>query len=131
VTVYVRKKVLPHAPDPTALSDRAGYISHAEFESTYGADPHDIALIESFAKRNGLTVLEADRARKSIRLSGEAGAFSKAFGVELENKEFEGAIYHQPSGAVRIPAELAPIVTTVLGLDNIPVARPRLPSTDQ
>jgi kumamolisin len=126
VTVYLRPK--PDEAEPgvaQSLASGRGYLTHEEFEKRFGADPQDLEVIENFARRHGLKVEAINPARRTVELSGPAGAFSEAFAVGIQHWEGPGGIYHRPDGPVRVPPELAPIVTGVFGLDSTPVASPR------
>src|SRR5690348_4902414 len=49
-------------------------LSRTEFAAAYGADPAAIALVETFASEHGLSVVEADAARRTVILSGTVAA---------------------------------------------------------
>src|SRR5262249_22202074 len=66
--------------------------------------------------------------RRSVMLSGTVEDFNKAFAVKLKTYSHASGTYRGRTGSVRIPAELAPIVEGVFGLDNRPVARRRGPA---
>ena len=56
------------------------YLTHKEYEASYGADPADLDKIKAYAKAQGLEVLEADAARRTVELSGPIGKLASAFG---------------------------------------------------
>jgi kumamolisin len=119
VTVFLRrgaalKKVAP------AQRQR---ISRAQFAAQYGARPADIKKIRAFAKQYTLKVLQADRARRSVILSGTVAAFTRAFGVELNRYSHPGGTCRMRTGAIYIPAQLKGIIEGVFGLDNRPQAK--------
>ena len=126
VTVRVRRK----QPLPAAAVDghlhpsRRTYLTHGQLTANHGADPADIAKVETFGRQNGLTVVEANAARRSVILSGTVAAFSKAFNVVLEKWQHPAGTYRGRSGSVQIPAPLQGIVVGVFGLDNRPFAKP-------
>jgi kumamolisin len=103
-----------------ALADRK-YLTRAELASQAGADPTDIAKIDSFAHDHGLTVVEADVARRTVKLSGRIADFSAAFGVKLQRYKAGAITYRGRTGSLTIPAELEGIIERVLGLDDRPV----------
>jgi kumamolisin len=107
----------------TSLGERR-YLRREEFAATHGASAEDTAKIRTFAAANGLTVREEDRARRSVKLSGTVDAFAKAFGVQLDRYEINGQEFRGRTGTLQIPADLAPIIEAVLGLDNRPQAKP-------
>jgi len=110
-----------HADEAPA---RRKYLGREQYAENYGADPADIKKIEAFAKANGLIVVESCAARRSVFLSGTAANFAKAFGATIEQHEHDGGTYRGRSGDLTVPADLAPIVEGVFGIDNRPVAKP-------
>jgi kumamolisin len=99
-------------------------LSREEFEKQYGADPASIAMVESFARENGLTVKETSAARRTVILSGTVAAMNKAFGVELKQYEHPGGQYRGRTGSIHLPTNLHDVVEGVFGLDNRPQAKP-------
>jgi kumamolisin len=131
VTVLLRRKegdatdaFAAHADgDPVARQD----LSVGQLERRFGADDDDVAKVARFAKDNGLEVVDESAAQRRVELRGSAAAMGEAFGVSLGRYENdEGLAYRGREGAVQVPAELAGVVTAVLGLDDRPAARPRL-----
>jgi kumamolisin len=102
------------------------HLSRDEYAATYGADPNDLAKVESFAKHHGLVVEQVDAARRVVVLGGTVAAMSKAFGVELARFEHPDGSYRGREGAISIPADLGGIITSVHGLDDRPAARPHV-----
>jgi len=99
------------------------YLTRAELASQAGADPADIARIDSFAHDHGLTVVEADAARRTVKLSGTIADVSAAFGAKLRRYKSGSISYRGRTGSLTIPAELNGIILRVLGLDDRPVAK--------
>jgi kumamolisin len=125
-SVCVRRR-----PDAPALGDfslpsrqRVHHLTHDEFAGAYGADPEDIARIETFAREHGLTVEESSIPRRTVVVAGTVTELSAAFAVDLGRYEAAGVSYRGREGAVHLPAGLVPIVDGVFGLDNRPQARP-------
>jgi kumamolisin len=100
-------------------------MSRQDYAARYGARPEDLAVVEEFARENGLEVVARDPARRQVILSGSAAAMSRAFQVELHRYESTDAVYRGRTGPVRVPAELEGVVEAVLGLDDRPQASPR------
>jgi len=121
VTVVVRPR--PGAMRPLIVE--AAPLSRHAYAAQYGADPVDLALVEAFAHHHGLDVARASVAERLIVLAGAVGAFQDAFGVELTRYSApDGEAYRGRTGPVRVPLELADVVTAVLGLDDRPQAQP-------
>jgi kumamolisin len=125
VTVRVRpKNVLPSAQDMLKLSSAPlKQLTHAQYEERYGSDAKDFALVRKFAKEHNLNVVRESAARRSVILSGTVADFNRAFAVSLQIYAYPQGTYRGRTGPVQIPAELAPVVEGVFGLDNRPVAR--------
>jgi kumamolisin len=80
--------------------------------------------LEAFAHAHGLQVKEVSPGGRSVTLAGTAKAMSTAFGVSLARYETPGGSYRGTTGPVQVPADLAPVIEAVVGLDNRPHARP-------
>jgi amino acid transporter len=99
-------------------------LTRDEMEKQHGADPASIRRIETFARKHGLSVVEASAARRTVVLSGTVAAMNAAFGVELKQFEHPNGTYRGRTGPVHIPAELQNTIEGVFGLDNRPQAKP-------
>jgi kumamolisin len=101
-------------------------MRHDEFAAVHGADPDDLNKIEAFAHEHDLDIVEVNAAQRHVVLSGTVASLSAAFDVSLARYEHPGGTYRGRTGPVHVPAELAPIIQGVFGLDNRPQARPHL-----
>jgi kumamolisin len=129
VTVFLRRgSSAKQFPDLKKLGKllpvQRHHLSRAQFTSRHGARPADITKIRAFAKTHGLKVVAASRPRRSVLLSGSIAAFSRAFGVELNNYQHPAGTSRMRSGTIQIPASLRGIIEGVFGLDNRPQAKP-------
>ena len=102
------------------------YLTHKEYEASYGADPADLDKIKAYAKAQGLEVLEASAARRTVELSGPIGKLASAFGAKLELCTHEGSIARRRVGNLTVPPDLAAVVVGVFGFDNRRMAEPQL-----
>jgi kumamolisin len=127
VTVVLRPRSALHRRLATlatqAPADRA-HLSADEFDAAHGAAPEDLAAVQAFAADSGLEVMDVDVSRRSIALRGTAAAMERAFGVELAHYEHDGGGYRGREGPLHLPAEIAPAVVAVLGLDDRRQVRP-------
>jgi len=125
VTVRVRpKNSLPNARDMLKFSGAPlQQLTHEQYESRYGADAKDLALVRKFAREHNLIVVRESVARRSVILAGTVVDFNRAFGVSLKTYAYPRGTYRGRTGPVQIPAELAAVVEGVFGLDNRPVAK--------
>ncbi|HTT13307.1 MAG TPA: S53 family peptidase [Burkholderiaceae bacterium] len=128
VTVLLRRnaadQLQEHVAKIAARDPSAKRLSRAEFAQRHGASPADLAAVRRFAHDFDLHVVHEDAARRSVVLSGTVAKFNAAFGVDLEQFEHDDGTYRGRTGPILLPAELAPMVEGVLGLDDRPVARP-------
>ncbi|TMJ16478.1 MAG: peptidase S53 [Bacillati bacterium ANGP1] len=128
VTVRLRSRSRTGLPSVQEMSARLPrdrqYLKREQFRDMHGADPQDLAKIRAFAVQHGLDVVAESLAQRSVALSGTAAAMSKAFGVELARYQDAGRAFRGRTGPLYVPAELAPIVEGVFGLDDRPQARP-------
>jgi len=130
VTLRLRAKTpAAHALAGGGLGDdthpgQRKYLTRAQYAASHGADPHDIASVAAFAKAHGLSVVEADEARRSVVLSGTTRAMNDAFGVQLQQFEHAAGTYRGRTGPVSVPSDLAGVVEGVFGLDDRPAADP-------
>jgi kumamolisin len=127
VSVILKRKT---ALDIPSLHGRQ--LSREEYAANYGAAPKDFDAVRAFAKASGLKVddKKSSLVRRRVELRGTISAFNQAFGVELNDYkpsgEKRGTRFHAIVGSVTVPAELAGCVEAVLGLDNRPIATPKL-----
>ncbi len=121
VTLCVRRRRALPAESPHSLGE---HRPREALAADHGADPQDLAHVETFAAQYGLAVVEQSPARRSVILSGTAAQFSRAFNVELHRYEHGQGTYRGRTGPVHVPAEYAGVIEGVFGLDNRPFARP-------
>src|SRR5712691_717857 len=132
VTVLVRRR--PASPGLTAMLEARSarlpgqrqHMRHEEFAAAHGADPYDLDKIEAFAHEHDLDIVAVNTAQRRIVISGTVASLSAAFGVSLARYEHPGGTYRGRTGPVHVPAELAPLIQGIFGLDNRPQARPPL-----
>jgi kumamolisin len=124
-TIMVRRRADPAASGrlDAILRGEAPALSREEAAASLGADPEDFDRVTAFAAAAGLTVVESNSARRSVRVAGTVARMEVAFDIRLLTCEIAGHIYICYEGALSIPAELDGIIVAVLGLDQRPVAR--------
>jgi kumamolisin len=109
-------------PHERPITDRAA------FAEQYGASSEAVDAIRTFATMHGLTVTNVDQLRRVIELSGTVSSMEQAFGTLLHDYAIGRGTYRGRRGPLLLPPEIIPHVEAVLGLDNRPVAKPRLRS---
>lgn len=129
VTIRVRRKAaLDTAGDtsfhkPAKPADRT-YLTRQSYARNHGASAADIAAIAKYIESQGLVVVERSAARRSLFVSGTADQFSRAFGASIEQFEHDGGTYRGRTGALTVPADLAPLIEGIFGIDDRPIAKP-------
>jgi kumamolisin len=100
------------------------YLTREDFEARHGAHPDDMETIRGFAVAHGFQVIQANAARRTVTLSGTAAQFERALSTKLSHFIHGGGSYRGHQGALHLPEELQSIVTSVIGLDERPIAIP-------
>jgi kumamolisin len=138
VTIAVRRR--PGGPPVPGMDhflntppSRRRRMPPEEFAAKYGATEDDLARVAAFAQSQGLTVVEAHAARRTVIVSGTVAQLSKAFSVTLSRYEHsvvwergqkpQMEVYRGRDGFVHIPNELTGIIEGVFGLDNRNITR--------
>ena len=121
VSIYLKPRNGEQGNQRDAADPRAALAARRSLQHA-----NDFKLIEEFAHEHGLSVIATEPARRLIRLSGTAAQFQAAFQTSLAHYHDGQTQFRGRSGALKLPADLCPIVESVLGLDSRPAARPRL-----
>jgi kumamolisin len=123
VTVVLRRLGQPPVP---AMWPRPPRWPRDEFGAHCGADPADLERLRRYARLHGLVETGCEPHRRVLHLEGSVDALQRAFGVQLGRYRLPGqrryvvGCEHAPA----LPADIAPSVLAVLGLDRRPVAKP-------
>ena len=95
------------------------FITTSEFANQYGATDAQIAKVQAFLKKQGLSgqVLANHLA---IETSGTMGQFSQMFQTPIRNfvSSRSGRRFHRPVGTLMLPPDIADSVGSVIGLSN-------------
>jgi kumamolisin len=116
----ISKNISPDNADPK----KRIYLSREDYADKYGSSKQDIAAVEAYARSHGLVVVESSAARRSVFVSGTASDFFKAFGATIEQFEHDGGTYRGRTGELTVPADLAPLIEGIFGIDDRPIAEP-------
>ncbi|MGH7919428.1 MAG: S53 family peptidase [Candidatus Dormibacteraceae bacterium] len=110
--------------DETPPAERR-YLTREELARRHGADPSDLERVASFYREQGLEVVEQSIARRCVVVRGNVRALGAAFQVSFGSYRHPGGTYRGLDGAYAVPADLADVITSVLGLDGRPQAEAR------
>ena len=100
------------------------WLTPQEYATQFGASDEQIATISSWAQSQGLTIVQISPAKNRMVVTGTTGQFQRAFAVTLHSYSISGGTHFASSTQPSVPLELAPLVASVTGLDNLPVAEP-------
>ena len=99
------------------------FLSPDEFRARFAPDAAQRARVAARLRELGLSV-EAGGTSTTLRASGSPAAFERAFGTTLHAWAGEQGRFHAPATPLVLPADIAPFVQSVLGLDDRPVLQP-------
>src|SRR6202035_654595 len=108
LTVSVRVRRRSDAPPAPTLKDWSANpllrprVSREVFASKFGASQEDLQRVESFARTQGLTVVESSVATRTVVLSGTVAQMNRAFGVDLGLYESDRETYRGREGTVHV-----------------------------
>ena len=110
------------------LPSHRRHLSRPEFVAQRGALPRQLDRVEAFAVRQGLRVVSRDAARRTVVVTGRVRDIMRAFRIRLAYYAYAGRNYRgiEVGQNVTLPFRIAPLVLAVLGLENLPVARPHI-----
>lgn len=133
VSIYAKPRMSPAAAQARAargdalLPGKRRYLTRAQFDEAFGANPADLKKIADWATGNKLKVLETSVPKRLVLVEGLVRQFEEAFGIQLYvYSDAQGGGFRARHGDIHVPADLAGIIDGVFGLDTRKVGRPRL-----
>jgi hypothetical protein len=95
------------------------YLARGQFAARFGPAPSSIAAVSAQLRADGLAVSVAPNGML-IDFRGPAAQVEHAFGVGLNRIRLaDGSLGRARTAPVRLPASIAGLVTSVVGLDNV------------
>jgi subtilase family serine protease len=109
---------------------RGSYRTPGELVREFSPSLSEVSTVEAWLRDLGLRVGSVSADRLSVSVSGTAVSFSRAMGTRFEDYRLpDGEVTYASSTAARLPMPLGADVTTVVGLSDLPAARPLLAPT--
>jgi len=107
----------------TAVSDPANaayghYLTPAQFRKQFAPAANDVASVQNWLRSQGFSLTYTPKNGHYIAAEGSVAQLQAAFGVSFANYKVQGLVVRAPSSDVSIPASLANIVRSVVGLDE-------------
>lgn len=100
------------------------YLAPGQFAGRFGPAPSSIATVTARLRAEGLNAAVAPNGM-FVDFRGTAAHVEHAFGVGLNRVRLaDGSVGRARTAAIRLPASIARLVTSVVGLDNLMRFRP-------
>ena len=101
------------------------YLTPDEFTSRFGPTEQSYQMMLAFAKSKGLTVRGTTPNRLLLNVSGTAATVEAAFSLHLiRYRAHDGHFFRAPDAEPLVPAALSGRLSGILGLTDMPMARP-------
>jgi kumamolisin len=111
---------IKHWAQHSPLKQKA--LSHEELAGQVSASPEDIKQVTDFLKGNGLTIIESDPIKRSIRAEGTTAQIEHAFSIKINYYKAGSQTYRGREGYLFLPEGVSDIIKGVFGIDNRQVA---------
>ena len=118
------EKLLEDQRDPSS-PDYHAWLTPDQYADRFGLSPADIGKITAWLRGAGLSVDHVARSRNWILFGGTAAQLQRTFGTPIHRYLVDGVMHYANASAPSIPAALAPVVQTILDMDDF---RPKAPS---
>ena len=105
-----------------ASSQYHRWLTPDVFTSRFGPTDGDVARVAGWLKKKGFTVNSADASTREVSFTGTVAQAQSAFGVKIA-ATVDGRMYSNTTDP-SVPAELAPMVESIHGLDNLLHSQP-------
>lgn len=126
ITLRRRADSAAAAMEQQLLSGQAQPLAREQAAEQLSADPRDMTAVLSFVDEQGLTTTQENAAARTIKVEGTVEQMERAFGTQMGWVEDSAGNRHLSyQGALSIPQSLAGIITSVIGLDQRPIAKQR------
>jgi kumamolisin len=103
--------------DPS--SPRFGqYLSPQQVAEQFGATTETVQRVSSWFTQQGFQIVSTSPLRTSLIVQASVLQIAKAFQIVLQQRTLDGRSFFGPSQAPVLPAEIAPLITSITGLDN-------------
>lgn len=93
-------------------------LDHSGLDYHFGATDEDMALVSNWATNNGLTVILAESAIATIKVTGTLGQLGDLFKVTVREVTDNGRTYFTTDHVPTIPSTIASAVREVGGFDQ-------------
>jgi subtilase family serine protease len=110
-------------------ADYRKFLTPAQYRARFAPTAATVKTVERYLTAAGLQVTGVESSNRYISVSGDVAAASKAFAAKIGRFKHSGRTVQAPTSALKLPAPIAGLVSTVTGLDTTPnLAKPRAAS---
>jgi kumamolisin len=103
--------------DPS--SSRYGkYLSAQQIAEQFGVSANTMQQVTTWFQQQGFQVLSTSPLGNSLIVQATVLDIAKAFRVVLQQRALDGRTFFGPNQAPMLPSEIAPLITSITGLDN-------------
>jgi subtilase family serine protease len=113
------KAAVAKVSDPSSAGYRH-FLSASQFHKTYDATDAAVSTVRGWLKDNSLSVTSVEAHHRYLAVTGTNAAVQRAFGVSMKRFRHRGQVVQANTSAVLVPDAIAPLVSTVSGLDTTP-----------
>ena len=101
-------------------------ISPDAVASQYGANEKAVQAFVTFASQHGVEVISAEPGRRVVHVRGTVAQLEQMFGTTLHDYVAGSRNFRGRQGPLFLPPDIAATIEAVMGLDDRPVAAPRV-----
>ncbi len=113
------KAAVARVSDPTSPSYRR-FLSARQYHARYDATDRAVSSVSAFLRGHRLRVTSVEAHHRYLKVRGTVAAAEAAFGVAIKRFRHDGQVVQANTSAVTVPADVAPYIATVSGLDTTP-----------
>jgi hypothetical protein len=96
------------------------WLTPAEYGERFGLNQDDLEKVTDWVVSQGFQVDFVAKSRTYISFSGTAAQVRAAFGTEMHRYQISGRPHFANTQEISVPAQLAPLVYSLAGLDDLP-----------
>lgn len=102
------------------------FLTPQQFAAQYGPSPQQVQQVEAYLRAQGLQVTSVASNRLLIRATGTGAVLQRAFNTRINDYSHNGRHFYAPAVAPSVPAALASMVQSVIGLSTAAHFTPHL-----
>jgi subtilase family serine protease len=111
--------------DPSSPSYRH-YLTPAQWERRFSPSKASVDAVTGWLQSQGVAVEDVSPDRLTVQATASAATIERAFGTTLAQYSRDGQVLRSSTGALSVPAAIAPLIAGVSGVDQRPQAPRRL-----